>query len=85
MPGYELPGLRPLHADDALSPAKLAKLSQLTTEFLLHSLLPGQEHSLKTRPDGTMLDGHHRIRILRSRGLDVDSLPRDIVERAETS
>jgi hypothetical protein len=85
MPGPEQPGLKPLHSDDSLSPTKLAKLSQFTTEFLLQSLLPGQAHSLKTRPDGTMLDGHHRIRILRTRGLDVDTLPRDIVERAESS
>jgi hypothetical protein len=38
--------------------------------------------ALKTRPDGTMVDGHHRIKILRERGVDVDYLPREIVPKA---
>jgi hypothetical protein len=32
-----------------------------TTEVLRISLLLGQKDCLKTRPDGTILDGHHRI------------------------
>jgi len=28
-------------------------------------------------PDGTMMDGHHRILILRERGVAVDDLPRE--------
>ena len=46
---------------------------------LIDSLKPGQPGSLKTRPDGTVIDGHHRIQILRSRGVDVDALPREVV------
>jgi hypothetical protein len=45
------------------------------------SLLPGQKDSLKTRPDGTLLDGHHRIKILKSRGVNVDAPPREIIVR----
>jgi hypothetical protein len=26
-----------------------------------------------------MIDGHHRIKILRDRGVDVDALPREII------
>jgi hypothetical protein len=29
-----------------------------------------------------MVDGHYRIKILRDRGVDVDSLPREIVAKA---
>ena len=47
----------------------------------LASLLPGLEGCLKTRPEGTILDGHHRIHVLRHRGVDVDALPREIVEK----
>jgi hypothetical protein len=64
-----------------LSLAKLDQLKRIPTETLEHSQLPGQSGSLKTRPDGTILDGHHRIEILRSRGVDVDALPREIVVR----
>jgi hypothetical protein len=45
-------------------------------------LKPGQVGALKARPDGTMVDGHHRIKILRERGVDMDSLPREIVPKA---
>jgi hypothetical protein len=77
LPQY--PPLKPLHPDSSLNAGKLAKMEQLSTEALLASLVPGLPDRLKTRPDGTILDGHHRICILRKRGADVDRLPRDIV------
>jgi hypothetical protein len=52
---------------------------QFSSETLTNSLMPGLRECLKTRPDGTILDGHHRVFVLRERGVDVDSLPRDIV------
>jgi hypothetical protein len=64
-----------------LSPVKLSQLELLSTDALIASLLPGQRDSLKTRPDGTIIDGHHRIDILRERGVDVDALPREIVTK----
>jgi hypothetical protein len=73
--------LKSLHSDAALSQSKLAELSNVSTEVLLSSLEPGQDHSLKLRPDGTILDGHHDIKVLPSRGVDVDALPREIVAR----
>ena len=75
--------LVPLHADDSLLPLKLARYRKLDTDVLIRSLAPGEEGSLRVRPDGTMLDGHHRIRILRERGVDVDRLPRDILPKAD--
>jgi hypothetical protein len=78
------PPLRALHPDASLSPAKLAEMERRTTDVLQNSLLPGQKDSLKTRPDGTILDGHHRIYILRRRGVDVDSFPREIIVREDS-
>lgn len=77
----DLPSLKSLHPDASLSRPKLAALRKASTAALKTSLMPGQEHSLKVRPDGTMLDGHHRIRILRERGENVDILPREVIER----
>jgi ParB-like chromosome segregation protein Spo0J len=65
-----------------LSPAKLEQYAKASTQELIESLRPGQAGSLKVRPDGTMVDGHHRIKILRDRGVDLNSLPREIVPKA---
>lgn len=74
--------LIPLHPDSSLSSAKLEQYARATTQELIESLRPGQAGSLKVRPDGTMVDEHHRIKILRDRGMDVDSLSREIVAKA---
>ena len=75
--------LRPLHTDASLVPAKLVQLDRIPTDVLQNSPLPGQKDSLKTRPDGTILDGHHRIHVLRKRGVDVDVLPREIIVKGD--
>ena len=75
------PPLRPLHPDSSLSPAKMGKYEKLSTQELIDSLKPGQQGSLKVRPDGTMIDGHHRIKILRDRGVNVDALPREVIPK----
>jgi ParB-like chromosome segregation protein Spo0J len=73
------PPLKQLHVE--LNAVKLAKFSQLSSEALMESLKPGREGCLKTRPDGTILDGHHRLRVLRDRGIDVDALAREVIPR----
>ena len=75
------PTLKPLHSEGSLRTIKLEMFAKLSTEALIGSLKPGEHGSLKVRPDGTMIDGHHRIRVLRSRGVDVDALPREIIRR----
>ena len=75
----QFPPLIPLHPDSSLKALKLPQMDKLSTETLLASLVPPLEGCLKTRPNGTILDGHHRVYILRQRGVDVDSLPRDVV------
>ena len=74
-----MPPLKSLHPDSSLSPAKLEAFGKASTQELTESLKPGQEHSLKVRPDGTIIEGHHRIKILRDRGIDVDALPREVM------
>jgi hypothetical protein len=80
-----LPSLKPLHADSSLSPAKLEKYDKAADKQLIDSLRPGQPGSLKARPDGTIVDGHHRLKILRGRGIDIDALPREIIPRTDVS
>ena len=58
-------------------------MEMVATEILLASLAPGLRDCLKTREDGTILDGHHRLYVLRRRGVDIESLARDIIERDE--
>lgn len=70
------PVLKSLHSEDSLIPLKLSQLDQLSTEALVQSLVPGQRDCLKTRPDGTIIDGHHRIHVLRRR-------PREIILKEE--
>jgi ParB-like chromosome segregation protein Spo0J len=73
------PALKSLHPDESLSRPKLDAFERLSTEALIASLASNQRECLKVRPDGTILDGHHRIKVLRDRGVDVDRLPREIV------
>jgi hypothetical protein len=73
------PPLQTLHSANSLSQFKLKLYARLTTDQLTQSLAPGQPGSLKTRDDGTIIDGNHRIEILKSRGIDVDQLPREII------
>jgi hypothetical protein len=75
------PPLKQLHADSCLIGSKLDKYGKLSDEELIDSLKPGQQGSLKVRPDGTIAEGHLRVKILRDRGVDVDSLPREIIPK----
>jgi hypothetical protein len=73
--------LRSLHPDTSLVQIKLDAFHKVPSDALKKSLAPRQPHCLKTRPDGTILDGHHRIFVLRSRGEEVNDLPREIVTK----
>jgi hypothetical protein len=73
--------LKPLHSESSLSQPKLEAFRRLSTEQLIASLRPGEPGGLKARPDGTILEGHHRIFVLRERGFEVDTLPRDVQEK----
>jgi len=72
--------LKPLHSDGLLSQPKLTMFRRRSTEELVVSLRPGEPGALKVKPDGTIMDGHHRIYVLRERGVDVDALPMEPLE-----
>jgi hypothetical protein len=65
-----------LHRECSLIQTKLEELRRVSTAVLKSSLLPGRRDSLKTRPDGIILDGHHGIVILLERGEDILRLAR---------
>jgi hypothetical protein len=75
------PPLRFLHSEAILSSVKLAQFRSHGTADLVQSLEPGQPGALKARPDGTVLEGHHRLAVLRERGVDVNALPREVLPR----
>ena len=75
-----LPPLKSLHPESSLSQPKLAQFDKLTIQELIESLRPGQAGALKVKRDGTMIDGHHRIKVLQDRGVDVDALPRELFD-----
>lgn len=77
------PNLKFLHSEENLIKLKLDYFRRFSTEDLIESLKPEKEGALKTKKDGTMLDGHHRIKILIERGINVNQLPREIWERIE--
>jgi len=74
------PPLKFLHSKESLSYPKLTGFRKLNTDALIHSLRPGEPGALKARPGGTIMDGHHRLYVLRERGVEVDKLPREVVE-----
>ena len=73
------PPLRFLHTEANLSAVKLERFRTVATADLIASLSPGQPGALKARPDGTVLDGHHRLVVLRERTIEVDALPREVL------
>jgi len=76
------PPLRSLHSQASLNKLKLEQFHRLSSAELIESLRPGRPGALKVRPDGTMLDGHHRIIVLRERGVAIDELPREVLPHA---
>jgi hypothetical protein len=46
---------------------------------------PGKPGALQARPDGIVLEGHHRLVVLRERGVDIDGLPRELLPREPES
>lgn len=75
--------LQSLHDTSLLNRTRLNQYARLTTAELIRSLAPGEPGSLKVRDDGTILDGHHRIAILRERGIDVDQLLREVLPKTD--
>jgi hypothetical protein len=52
-----------------------------TTDEIVESLRlgPDNDEALRVKPDGRVVQGNTRIKVLEERGYPVDDLPRDIV------
>lgn len=73
--------LKFLHSESDLIELKLEYFRRISTENLIESLKPENAGALKVKPDGTIMDGNHRIKVLQERGVDINKLPREIWER----
>jgi hypothetical protein len=77
------PPLQRIHAERTLesgiSRFSLEYWRQRSTEEILESLRPGKRESLKVKPDGRILDGNVRIKVLEERSVDTSGLEREIV------
>ncbi|HEX8068510.1 MAG TPA: hypothetical protein VF546_01065 [Pyrinomonadaceae bacterium] len=81
MSSGQRPPLRRIHPDETLETGagrfSLAYWRQRETAAIVESLRPGQSEALRVKPDGRILDGNVRIKVLEERGFDVDSLERE--------
>ncbi|MFD8870485.1 DUF6531 domain-containing protein, partial [Streptomyces sp. NPDC059590] len=75
--GEKPPPLTSLHPDSSLDKSSLEFWRKQDTEDIVWSLRPGAHEPLIVKPDGTIMNGNTRVSVLRSRGYDVDSLPRE--------
>jgi len=76
-----MPPLQLIHSDAvyASGPGKLSLAYWRTrpTQEIRDSLLPGQSEALRVKPDGRVMNGNTRLKVLIERGEDIDSLPRE--------
>jgi hypothetical protein len=81
--GPSQPPLQRIHPDATYQsgPAKVALdyWRQQTTDDVVRSLAPGEREALRVKPDGRIMNGNTRVRVLEERGYDVNSLPRETV------
>jgi len=77
------PPLRRIHSDQTLEAGSnrvaLEYWRQQPTEDIVNSLQPGSLEALKVKPDGRILNGNTRIKVLEERGIDIHSLPREVL------
>ena len=77
------PALRRIHADETLetgvSRFSLQFWRQRATQEIVESLRPGQIEALKVKPDGRILNGNVRVKVLEERGFDVNNLEREVI------
>lgn len=77
------PPLQRIHLDQTLetgtSHIALEYWRKQPTTAIVQSLRPGNREALKVKPDGRIMDGNTRIKVLEERGVDVNSLPREVL------
>jgi hypothetical protein len=70
------PELTPLHGNDTLNKDTLDYWRKQSDDNIVKSLTSGGDEQLTIRPDGTVLQGNHRITVLKERGYDTSNLYR---------
>jgi hypothetical protein len=77
------PPLRRIHSDQTLESGSsrfaLEYWRKQPTDDIVRSLQPGTSESLTVKPDGRIMNGNTRIKVLEERGYDVNSLPREVL------
>jgi hypothetical protein len=81
--GSSQPPLQHIHSD-ATYQSGSAKLAleywrKQPTDAIVRSLAPGSREALRVKPDGRIMNGNTRTKVREERGVDVNSLPREIV------
>jgi hypothetical protein len=76
------PPLKRIHPDttyetDAEAKASLEYWRTQPTEKIVESLRPGSKEPLFVKPDGRMMNGNTRTKVLEERGFDINTLPRE--------
>ena len=78
-----MPPLQLIHGDAvyAAGPAKrsLDYWRTRSAADILDTLLPGRREALRVKPDGRVMNGNTRVKVLLEWGVDVDALPRETV------
>ena len=77
------PPLRRIHSDQTLETGSgrfsLEYWRKQPTDDIIRSLRPGSPEALRAKPDGRVMNGNVRVRVLEERGVEVNSLPREVV------
>jgi hypothetical protein len=77
------PPLRRIHSDRTLetgsSRIALEYWRLQPTAAIVQSLQPGLIEALQVKPDGRIMNGNTRIKVLEERGFDINSLPREVL------
>ncbi|MBA3239733.1 MAG: hypothetical protein H0T60_00715 [Acidobacteria bacterium] len=76
------PPLRRIHTDEMLS----SGANRFSLEYwrcretieIVESLRPGKSEALKVKPDGRIINGNIRVKILEERGFDINGLDREL-------
>jgi hypothetical protein len=75
--------LRRIHTDETLtsgmSAFSLAYWRQRMTGEIVESLRPGKPEALRVKPDGRVINGNVRVKILEERGFEVHTLDRETI------
>ena len=81
MSGKPRPLLRRIHTDETMATGasrfSLIYWRERKTKEIVESLRPGKHEALRVKPDGRIINGNVRVKVLEERGFDVEGLERE--------